>query len=176
MVSAGFKKVFLGIESPSVESLHECGKFQNAGRNMAEAVATIQEHGMQVMGGFIVGFDNDSAGIFDAQIQFIQQVGIVVAMVVVLTALPRTRLWKRLEAENRLLGDSAGGRTTGHLNFVPCMDREMLIAGYQRILSTLYSRKEYYARIHTLLGHYHIFWSRLTQLRKMEALPATTGR
>ncbi len=154
MSAANFSKVFLGIETPSIESLNECGKFQNAGRNLAAAVETIHAHGMQVMGGFIVGFDSDSEGIFDAQIQFIQQVGIVVAMVVVLTALPRTRLWKRLKAENRLLCDSLGGSTTGHLNFVPHMDRETLIVGYQRILSTLYSRMEYYARIHTLLRHY----------------------
>lgn len=170
MSAANFSKVFLGIETPNVESLQECGKFQNAGRDLVEAVETIHAHGMQVMGGFIVGFDNDSEGIFDAQIQFIQQVGIVVAMVVVLTALPKTRLWKRLEAENRLLGDSAGGSTTGHLNFVPCMDREMLIAGYQRILSTLYSPPEYYARIHTLLRHYRHTARARVSLTDMRAL------
>jgi radical SAM superfamily enzyme YgiQ (UPF0313 family) len=107
------------------------------------------------MGGFIVGFDNDSEDIFDAQIEFIRRVGIVVAMVVVLTALPKTRLWRRLQTENRLLSESEGGSTSGHLNFVPSIDREVLIAGYQRILSTLYSRTEYYARIQTLLSHYH---------------------
>ena len=154
MSAANFSRVFLGIETTSAESLDECGKLQNVGRDLVEAVTTIHAHGMQVMGGFIVGFDNDSEGIFDAQIQFIQHVGIVVALVVVLSALPKTRLWKRLEAENRLLGDSAGCDTTGHLNFVPRMDRELLIAGYQRMLSTLYSREEYYARIHTLLRHY----------------------
>jgi radical SAM superfamily enzyme YgiQ (UPF0313 family) len=154
MSAANFNKVFLGIETPNVQSLHECGKVQNASRDMAASVETIQAHGMQVMGGFIVGFDHDSDDIFDAQIQFIRQVGIVVAMVVVLTALPKTRLWRRLQAENRLLGESEGGSTSGHLNFVPSIDREVLIAGYRRILSTLYSRREYYARIHTLLGRY----------------------
>jgi radical SAM superfamily enzyme YgiQ (UPF0313 family) len=176
MSAANFFKVFLGIETPSVESLHECGKVQNTGRDLVEAVETIHAHGMQVMGGFIVGFDHDSEGIFDAQIQFIQQVGIVVAMVVVLTALPKTRLWKRLEAENRLLGDSAGGSTTGHLNFVPCMDREMLIAGYQRILSTLYSRAEYYARIHTLLRHYRHTARARVSLTDMRALAQSMVR
>jgi radical SAM superfamily enzyme YgiQ (UPF0313 family) len=170
MSAANFAKVFLGIETPNVESLHECGKIHNASRDLVQTVETIHEHGLQVMGGFIVGFDSDSESIFDTQIQFIRQVGIVVAMVVVLTALPKTRLWKRLEGENRLLGDSAGGVTEGHLNFVPNMDREMLIAGYHRILTTLYSRKEYYARIHTLLRHYRHTARARVSLSDMRAL------
>lgn len=154
MSAANFYKVFLGIETPCVDSLKECGKMQNAARNLAEAVKVIQQNGMQVMGGFIVGFDSDPAGIFDAQIKFIQKVGVVTAMVGVLTALPRTRLWHRLKAEGRLLGETTGGNTDGVLNFKPKMDREKLIAGYKKILASIYSRKNYYQRINTFLKNY----------------------
>ena len=111
MSRANFFKVFLGLETPDRESLKECGKFQNTSRDLVKAVHTIHRHGMQVMGGFIVGFDNDSETIFDAQINFIQQIGVVTAMVGVLTALPQTRLWHRLKDEDRLIGCATRERT-----------------------------------------------------------------
>ncbi len=154
MSAANFSRVFLGIETPSEDGLKECGKFQNTGRDLADTVLALHAHGMQVMGGFIVGFDSDSEGIFDAQIRFIQRVGIVTAMVGVLTALPQTRLWRRLAREDRLLGETTGGNTDGHLNFVPKMDAGTLVSGYRRIVSTIYSPREYYARIHTFLRAY----------------------
>ncbi|WP_029896047.1 B12-binding domain-containing radical SAM protein [Desulfohalovibrio reitneri] len=154
MSRANFHKVFLGIETPEAESLAECGKHQNAGRDLAEAVRTIQSNGMQVMGGFIVGFDSDTERTFDAQIRFIQQAGIVTAMVGLLNVLPRTRLWKRLSAEDRLLEDSTGQNTDGFLNFVPRMEPEKLISGYKRIIERIYSRPMYYRRIHTFLKTY----------------------
>jgi radical SAM superfamily enzyme YgiQ (UPF0313 family) len=154
MSTANFYKVFLGLETPSNDGLEECGKHQNTGINLTEAVRTIHGHGMQVMGGFIVGFDSDTEKIFDAQITFIQQIGVVTAMVGVLTALPQTRLWHRLKAEGRLLAIASGENTDSGLNFLPKMDRQQLLVGYEKILSTIYSPKCYYQRIHTFLQSY----------------------
>ncbi|MDP1694664.1 MAG: DUF4070 domain-containing protein [Candidatus Woesearchaeota archaeon] len=154
MSAANFCKVFLGIETPSKEGLQECGKFQNVTRDLAEAVKTIHQNGMQVMGGFIVGFDTDTESIFDTQIKFIQEIGVVTAMVGLLTVLPQTRLWHRLKAEKRLLTDATGENTDGILNFIPKMNKETLVAGYKKIFSTIYSRKYYYKRIETFIKQY----------------------
>lgn len=154
MSRANFNKVFLGLETPNPESLKECGKAQNTGLDLGEAVDTIHRHGMQVMGGFIVGFDSDTETIFDAQIRFIQRIGVVTAMVGMLTALPRTRLWHRLNDEGRLLDDASGDNTGWLLNFEPVMGREQLLAGYRKILTTIYSRRSYYGRINTFIKNY----------------------
>jgi radical SAM superfamily enzyme YgiQ (UPF0313 family) len=154
MAKANFKSVFLGIETPSIESLKECGKFQNTKDDLVESVKKILNHGMMVMGGFIVGFDNDTETIFDAQIDFIQRTGITTAMVGMLGALPKTQLWYRLEKEGRLLNVSTGENTNGSLNFIPRMGVNNLLSGYSRILSTIYSPKYYYQRIYTLVEHY----------------------
>ncbi|MFC1843984.1 B12-binding domain-containing radical SAM protein [Thermodesulfobacteriota bacterium] len=154
MSRANFFKVFLGLETPDHQSLKECGKYQNVALNLVEAVNIIHRHGMQVMGGFIVGFDNDTESIFEAQIKFIQQIGVVTAMVGMLTALPKTRLWHRLETEGRLLSEATGENTDGSLNFVPAMGAENLMAGYRKILKTIYSPKCYYQRINTFIASY----------------------
>jgi radical SAM superfamily enzyme YgiQ (UPF0313 family) len=154
MSNANFFKVFLGLETPDKDSLKECGKFQNSSRDLVKAVHTIHKHGMQVMGGFIVGFDNDTESIFESQITFIQQIGVVTAMVGVLTALPKTRLWHRLKAEGRLLGGATGENTDGVLNFRPKMGIETLNDGYKKILTSIYSHKHYYQRINTFLENY----------------------
>lgn len=154
MSRANFAKVFLGLETPDENSLRECGKIQNTRRNLADAVWQIHQHGMQVMGGFIVGFDSDTETIFDAQIRFIQQIGVVTAMVGLLNAAPQTRLWHRLKAEGRLLADTTGENTDGSINFMPKMGREKLIAGYQSILKSIYSNRDYYRRINTFIKHY----------------------
>nr|MBF0222597.1 B12-binding domain-containing radical SAM protein [Desulfobulbaceae bacterium] len=154
MSAANFFKVFLGIETPNQESLLECGKKQNTAGSMVQVVDTIHRHGMQVMGGFIVGFDSDPENIFELQVRFIQQIGVVTAMVGILTALPQTRLWHRLKAEGRLLNDATGENTDGCLNFLPKMDKETLIEGYQELLTTLYSHKHYYQRINTFIKNY----------------------
>jgi radical SAM superfamily enzyme YgiQ (UPF0313 family) len=154
MSAANFHKVFLGIETPSPNSLKECGKVQNINMDMERAVKIIQHNGMQVMGGFIVGFDNDNESTFDMQIRFIQKVGVVTAMVGVLIALPKTRLWNRLKAEGRLLKDTRGENTDEGLNFIPKMSKEQLIKGYRKILASLYSPKNYYKRIDTFIKNY----------------------
>jgi len=154
MSRANFFKVFLGLETPDKKSLKECGKYQNTSRNLVEAVHTIHKHGMQVMGGFIVGFDSDTESIFESQISFIQQIGVVTAMVGVLTALPQTRLWQRLKSEGRLLGGATGENTDGVLNFIPKMGIEPLHEGYKKILASIYSPGRYYQRINIFLENY----------------------
>jgi radical SAM superfamily enzyme YgiQ (UPF0313 family) len=154
MSEANFKSVFLGIETPSLASLKECGKLQNTKVDLVESVKIIQNHGMMVMAGFIVGFDSDTEEIFDAQIEFIQRTGITTAMVGMLGALPKTRLWERLKEEGRLLGVMTGENTDGSMNFIPKMGATKLITGYARVLSTIYSSKYYYKRISTLIEHF----------------------
>ncbi|HEX7331216.1 MAG TPA: radical SAM protein [Pyrinomonadaceae bacterium] len=146
MKDAGFRRVFLGIETPVEESLKEAQKTQNRG-NLLDSVRKIQSRGMEVMAGFIVGFDNDPEDIFERQIEFIRESAIPMAMVGMLNALPDTQLWKRLEREGRLLGaDATGNNTIATVNFIPKMDVEKLISGYQRIMRTIYKPSEYYRR------------------------------
>jgi radical SAM superfamily enzyme YgiQ (UPF0313 family) len=145
MQRAGFERVFLGIETPVEESLQEAQKSQNRG-NLLASVEKIQSYGMEVMAGFIVGFDNDPDDIFERQIRFIRDSAIPLAMVGLLTALPDTQLWRRLEKEGRLIGESTGNNTNCSLNFVPRMDPARLIEGYQSIMRTIYKPSEYYQR------------------------------
>lgn len=154
MSAANFYKVFVGLETPDMDSLKECGKYQNMNLDLKTAVQTIHQHGIQVMGGFIVGFDNDTSTVFDQQIKFIQQIGVVTAMVGVLTALPRTRLWLRLKDEGRLLGESSGENTGNTINFIPRMGIDKLQEGYRGLISTIYSPKYYYRRIDTFIKNY----------------------
>jgi radical SAM superfamily enzyme YgiQ (UPF0313 family) len=156
MVEAGFNKVFLGLETPSEESLKECGKSQNLRRSLSQSVAIIQNRGLAVMGGFIIGFDNDPPDIFQKQVNFIQKNGIVPAMIGLLTAMPGTRLYHRLEEEGRLLFRTSGNNTdvSGSLNFVPKMDRQQIIDGYRWVMNTIYSPEIYYRRILAFLRQY----------------------
>jgi len=147
MVKAGFEAVFIGIESPNEESLVECNKIQNRNRDLIESVKKIQLAGLEVQGGFIVGFDNDPPIIFDKLTNFIQESGIVTAMVGLLNAPRGTKLQKRLLKEGRLLNDFTGNNTDFSINFIPHMDSEELINGYKKILHTIYSPKYYYARV-----------------------------
>ncbi len=155
MVEAGFSKVFIGIETPHKASLSECDKKQNISRDLIASVKTIQNHGFEVMGGFIVGFDHDPVSIFKDQINFIQKSGIVTAMVGLLNAPKGTRLYQRLKAENRLIKASSCNNTDFSLNFTPKMDPEVLIRGYEEILNTIYAPRNYYARIKTLFNEYN---------------------
>jgi radical SAM superfamily enzyme YgiQ (UPF0313 family) len=154
MVEAGFDQVFIGIETPEEASLAECNKRQNRSRDLVADVKRIQRAGLQVQGGFIVGFDNDPPAIFQRQIDFIQQSGIVTAMVGLLQAVPGTKLHKKLDAEGRLLGDSSGDNVDGTTNFIPRMDRETLQAGYCPLMEHLYSPGPYYQRIRTFLREF----------------------
>lgn len=153
MVRAGFKKVFIGFETPCAESLEECRKMQNCDRDLVETVETLQRVGLEVMGGFIVGFDNDPADVFKRQFEFIQRSGVVTAMVGLLTALPETRLYRRLMKEGRLETESSGNNTEATLNFRPKLDRDFLVNGYRELMKELYEPRNYYQRIRTFLEH-----------------------
>ncbi|MBN1479466.1 DUF4070 domain-containing protein [candidate division KSB1 bacterium] len=154
MARAGFNHAFVGIETPDDACLAECGKKQNLKRDLLDSVKKMQRHGFVVSGGFIVGFDNDTQTIFERQINFIQKSGIVTAMVGLLTAPTQTKLYHRLKSENRLLQLSTGDNMDGSLNFIPKMDYQKLVQGYKHILDTIYSPKEYYARVKTFLQEY----------------------
>jgi len=154
MVKAGFESVFVGIESPNDESLIECNKTQNRNRDLVSSVKKIQQFGLEVQGGFIVGFDNDPPTIFDKLTNFIQESGIVTAMVGLLNAPKGTKLQKRLLNEGRLLNDFTGNNTDFSINFIPHMDSEELIKGYKKILDTIYSPKYYYERVMRFMKDY----------------------
>jgi radical SAM superfamily enzyme YgiQ (UPF0313 family) len=154
MVAAGFRKVFVGIETPSAASLDECRKLQNRGRDLVAAIQVMQRAGLEVMGGFIVGFDSDPSDIFRQQFDFIQRSGVVTAMVGLLTALPHTRLHKRLKSEDRLLNESNGNNTAATLNFLPKLNREFLESGYRDLMHRLYEPRFYYRRIRIFLKNH----------------------
>ncbi|HEY3291421.1 MAG TPA: B12-binding domain-containing radical SAM protein, partial [Anaerolineae bacterium] len=154
MAEAGFDTVFVGIETPNVESLTECGKSQNKGRDLVESVKRMQRAGLQVQGGFIVGFDHDSPTIFQQQIDFIQKSGIVTAMVGLLQAPLGTRLFARMQSEGRVLDNISGDNVDGSTNIIPTMGIGPLREGYRRILSQIYAPKSYYERVRTFLREY----------------------
>jgi len=154
MTRAGFNSVFLGIETPVAASLEECQKVQNVHGDLAEKVRTIQRAGLEVKGGFIIGFDHDPREIFELQFDFIQRTGIASAMVGLLSALPKTRLYHRLLGEGRLDASTTGNNTEAVLNFIPKLDREFLIDGYRRLMAALYEPSAYYRRVLVFLGEY----------------------
>jgi len=154
MVAAGFDSVFIGIETPDENCLAECSKIQNKSRDLVQDVKRIQRAGLQVQGGFIVGFDHDGPSIFQRQIDFIQNSGIVTAMVGLLQAPPGTRLYERMKTEGRLCAESSGDNVDGTTNIIPTMSIEALKAGYRRILDHIYAPAPYYKRIRTFLREY----------------------
>ncbi|OGV74328.1 MAG: B12-binding domain-containing radical SAM protein [Lentisphaerae bacterium RIFOXYB12_FULL_65_16] len=151
MVEAGFNRVFVGIETPDENCLTECRKLQNRNRDLLADVKRMQRIGLEVQGGFIVGFDHDHPSIFQRQIDFIQTSGIATAMVGLLQAPPGTRLYERLKKEGRLRGESSGDNVDGTTNFLPTMDADVLRQGYRRILEHIYAPEHYYQRLRTYL-------------------------
>jgi len=165
MARAEFITVFVGIETPNEESLIECAKAQNRNRDLIASVKKIQDFGLEVQAGFIVGFDRDPASIFEKMITFIQESGIVTAMVGLLNAPRGTRLYERLVTENRLLKTSTGDNTDLSMNFVPKMSYEKLITGYRQIIETIYSPKHYYTRVKRFMKDYRPVQKKVVQLR-----------
>jgi radical SAM superfamily enzyme YgiQ (UPF0313 family) len=151
MVQAGFDSVFIGIETPDEDSLAECSKLQNKNRNLLQDIRKIHHAGLQVMGGFIVGFDTDTRSIFQRQIDFIQNSGIVTAMVGMLQAPPGTRLFERLAREKRVSSEFSGDNVDGSTNIIPTMGLDNLIAGYHAIMRQIYSPRDYYQRVRLVL-------------------------
>jgi radical SAM superfamily enzyme YgiQ (UPF0313 family) len=154
MADAGFDAVFIGIETPNEKSLIECGKTQNLKRDLVEDVKRIQRAGLQVQGGFIVGFDSDTVTTFQRLIDFIQKSGIVTAMVGLLQAFPGTKLHERLKLAGRLLEKTSGDNADGTTNIVPMMEIDVLQKGYKNLMHHIYSPEAYYRRIKTFLREY----------------------
>ncbi len=152
MAEAGFDSVFIGIETPDENSLTECCKMHNKNRDLLRDVKKIHRSGLQVMGGFIVGFDSDPPSIFQRQIDFIQKSGIVSAMVGMLQAPPGTRLFERLAREQRVCTEFSGDNVDGRTNIIPAMGLDKLIDGYRAIMEQIYSPRKYYQRVRRLLG------------------------
>jgi radical SAM superfamily enzyme YgiQ (UPF0313 family) len=155
MRDAGFVSVFLGIETPDESGLISSNKLQNTRRSLLQSVAKIQSYGMQVMGGFILGFDTDREDIFDRMFEFIQKSGIPVAMVGLLQAMPGTQLFRRLKDEGRILDAGDGDNTDAKLNFIPHMDATRLVEGYRGVLRRIYSCEAYYERVKLYLSRTH---------------------
>ncbi|UCG26963.1 MAG: B12-binding domain-containing radical SAM protein, partial [Bacteroidales bacterium] len=155
MVEAGFSTVFIGIETPEEASLTECNKKQNKNRDLIQSVKDIQSVGLEVSAGFIVGFDNDSPSVFQRQIDFIQNSSIISAMVGLLNAPKKTKLYQRLLKEGRIVKEWSGNNTDYSLNFIPAMKKEELLRGYKKIIRGIYSRKAYYSRVISFLKDYN---------------------
>lgn len=155
MSAAGFNSVFVGIETPDEASLTECHKTQNKHRDLIESVKRLQRGGLQVMGGFIVGFDSDTPTIFQQQIDFIQKSGIVTAMVGLLQAPYGTQLYERLEKEGRLVKEISGDNADGSTNIIPKMDLNLLKDGYRKLMNQLYSPDYFYTRVRNFLKEYN---------------------
>ena len=155
MVKAGFNSVFIGIETPDETCLNECQKKQNQNRDLMSCVQKIQAAGMEVMAGFIVGFDSDNETIFSRMINFIQDSGIVTAMVGLLNAPLGSQLYQRLQKEGRIEDGFTGNNTDYTMNFIPKMDRKVLERGYKKIVSTIYSPKYYYERVMNFLKDFN---------------------
>jgi len=154
MVRAGFTQVFVGIETPDDLSLAECSKTQNRNRDLVSSVKKLQQSGLQVMGGFIVGFDSDDETIFQRMIDFIQESGIVTAMVGLLQAPVGTQLYQRMLREGRIRNAYSGDNVDGETNIIPKMDAQILKDGYRKILDSIYSAKGFYERVRTFLKDY----------------------
>ena len=154
MKDAGFTRVFLGIETPSGESLKEAGKMQNIRRSLPDSVRRIQNSGLEVLAGFIVGFDNDPEDVFDQQVNFIQENAIPVAMVGLLQAVPGTQLYRRLQEQNRIVSAGRGNNLDCRLNFIPSMDPQRLVDGYRSILQRIYRPDIYYRRVRLFLARW----------------------
>ncbi len=154
MVRAGFTQVFVGIETPDDVALAECSKSQNRNRDLVGSVKKLQQMGLQVMGGFIVGFDSDDETIFERMIDFIQQSGIVTAMVGLLQAPVGTQLYQRMLREGRIKSAYSGDNVDGQTNIIPKMDSKVLKKGYRKILDSIYSAKGFYERVRTFLRDY----------------------
>ncbi len=170
MARAGFHNIFVGIETPDEQSLTECNKKQNKNRKLVDSVNKIQEAGMEVSAGFIVGFDSDRPGIFQQQVNFIQNSGIVTAMVGLLNAPTKTKLYQRLKREGRLLKEMSGDNTDSSLNFIPKMNKDVLLNGYQNILNNIYSAKPYYSRVMKFLKRFEPNARNYSKLRIVDIL------
>jgi radical SAM superfamily enzyme YgiQ (UPF0313 family) len=169
MTRSGFTSVFVGIESPDSATLRATNKNQNATCDMNKAIEKIQRAGIEVMAGFILGFDTDTDDVFDRQLAFIRDNGIPQSMLGLLAAMPNTDLFKRLEREGRIISQDnphSGDNVDTVLNFVPVMPAEKLVEGYKRVIAETYEPKNYFARAETLISRFPDL--KITGLRRAE--------
>jgi len=145
MIDAGFSAVFVGLETPDPETLRKTQKKQNLRMDPAEAVRALSRAGLEVYAGFIVGFDGDDAGALRRQREFVSALPIPRAMVGILSALPGTQLWRRLEREGRLRA-SATGDQFDRTNFETTMPEAELVAGYRQLLADLFDADAFFDR------------------------------
>jgi radical SAM superfamily enzyme YgiQ (UPF0313 family) len=147
--AANFGWVFIGIESPDEQSLKETKKTQNTGQDILASLRNIYRAGIDVLAGFIVGFDNDTLQTFDRQYRFIMESGIQVAMVGLLTALPRTPLYERLRQEQRLFASAEhADNTRPGTNFVPKrMQYDEMVHAYKHLCRKLSRDRDIAQRI-----------------------------
>ena len=146
MVEANFMYVFIGIETPDAAALKESKKFQNLRKDSLKQVRVIQEAGLWVLAGFIVGFDSDDATIFERQREFIERASITWAMAGVLQAPPTTALFDRMKKEGRLIEGSLAITNFSAPNFRTVLPLPVLLGGLSQLLFWLYEPKAFFAR------------------------------
>jgi radical SAM superfamily enzyme YgiQ (UPF0313 family) len=154
--AAGFEWAFLGLETPDTGALRQANKTQNTGGDMLAAVRRIYAAGIDILAGFIVGFDGDTPKSFELQRRFILDSGIIVAMVGLLTALPKTPLFERVKREGRLVEGAAHGDNTGGMtNILPkAMSLAQMSAGYRQLWRELLADSAIARRIRNKLAHF----------------------
>ncbi len=146
MVEANFMYVFIGIETPSGEALKESRKFQNLRSDNVQQIRVIQEAGLWVLGGFIVGFDSDDESIFSRQLEFIERTAIAWAMAGVLQAPPTTALYDRMKKEGRLIDNSQATTNFSAPNFRTTLPLPILLRGLSTLLKGLYEPESFFNR------------------------------
>jgi radical SAM superfamily enzyme YgiQ (UPF0313 family) len=172
MTEAALVAVFIGIESPDEEALRETKKYQNVRGNLVERVHKVQAHGLEVYAGMIVGFDNDDDTVFDRQFEFLKQARIIGAMAGMLSAIPKTPLYDRLEADGRLDNDAADDPNIA-TNIIPLlMTRETLRDGWLNLMDRLYAPENYFDRFDSLFieGRIPLGSTRMAWLRRRRPL------
>src|SRR4051812_5333215 len=172
MTEAGLVAVFIGIESPDEDALRETKKYQNVRGSLVERVHRVQSHGLEVYAGMIVGFDSDDATVFDRQFEFLKQARIVGAMAGMLSAIPKTPLYDRLEAEGRL-DNAAADDPEIATNIIPLlMTREAMRDGWLDLMDRLYDAENYFARFDDLFirGRLPLATAKMRWLRRHRPL------
>ncbi|MFH0765027.1 MAG: B12-binding domain-containing radical SAM protein [Calditrichota bacterium] len=154
MLEAGFRHIFIGIETPEAETLAQTGKKQNLNRNMLENVKLLHSKGFIITGGFIIGFDSDSSRIYQRQIDFINQSNIVIATVNRLKAPPGTALYERMKLENRLTGEFSFDEHRS--NIKPLEDAASITLGYGKVIGNVLTPAHVYQRAKKFLKEYRV--------------------
>jgi len=150
MVEANFNGVFVGIESTNEDALRETRKTQNIRRTgtLTDKVRRVQDAGLEVWAGMILGFDNDTEDVFETQRRFVEGARISMVMAGMLSAVPKTPLYTRLAKEGRLDPSDQPSHGT---NLLPLqMSRETLSRGYTGLMKDLYEPTAFFDRVDAL--------------------------